>query len=254
MIAVKDTTKKPIVQSVERAYRILKCFEENEYLRITEISNLTELHKSTAYGLVNTLKELRILEQDTKTGMYKLGLELFKLGAHVNINLRNIVSPYIDSLVVETQETVNLVVREGDSILYIEKKESPHSMRICTNLGQLVPLYCTAGGKAILAFLDPQDTEEILHRTEFKRYTANTLMTVNDVMADIEEVREKGYAVDREELEYGLTCVGIPLFNKKNCPIGAISVSGPTTRMSYKLTKNIAEKMMNYSKQITDKL
>lgn len=249
-----QASSKPIVQSIERAYRILKCFEDNEYLRITEISNMVSLHKSTTFGLVNTMKELRMLEQDPKTGMYKLGLEMFKLGSKVNINMRSIVSPYIDSLVVETQETVNLVVREGDNILYIEKKESPHSMRICTNLGQQLPLYCTASGKAILAYLDPADTEEILNRTEFKKFTENTLVTVNAVKEDIEQVRQRGFAVDREELEYGLTCVGVPIFNRKRAPIGAISVSGPTPRMNSIFITKVADKMMGYTKIITEKL
>lgn len=251
---MEKNNSKSLVQSVERAYLILKCFEDHEYLRITDISRMTSLHKSTAFGIANTLKELRLLEQDAKTGMYKLGLELFKLGSHVNINLRSIVSPYINSLVAETQETVNLVVREGDNILYIEKKESPHSMRICTNLGQLLPLYCTAAGKAILAYLEPEEVEEILHRTEFHRYTQNTLTTVKEVMDELQTIRNDGYAVDREELEYGLTCVGVPIFNRRGIPIGAMSISGPTTRMTSRLTKSVAEKMKMYTKQISEKV
>jgi IclR family transcriptional regulator, KDG regulon repressor len=253
----KNMTKnndKRLIQSVERAYKILKCFEENRMLRITDISNMLSLHKSTTFGLVSTLEEFNLLEQDDQTGMYKLGMELFKLGAHVDINLRSIVAPYIDNLVAICQETVNLVGREDDLVFYIEKKESPHSMRICTKLGQELPMYCTAVGKAILASLDPCEAEDILQRTEFRRYTNNTHRTVKAVKEELIKIRLNGYAVDNEELEYGLVCIGVAIVDRKGSPVGGISVSGPVTRMDDKMLQKASELLIEYANQIKLKL
>jgi len=245
---------KRLVQSVERAYMILKCFEEHQMLRMTDISKMISLHKSTTFGLIRTLEECNLLEKDMQTGMYKLGIELFKLGSHVNVNLRSIILPYIEDLVFKCQETVNLVIREGDSVLYIEKKESPHSMRICTKIDQKLPMYCTAVGKAILASLDRDEVEAILDRTEFKRYTDNTLRTVGALKEEIMKIRRSGYAVDNEELEYGLVCVGVAIVNRDGLPVGGISISGPVTRMDNRLFQKASSLLIDYANEIKSKL
>lgn len=245
---------KKIIQSVERAYRILKCFEEHGQLRIKDISNMLSLHKSTTFGLVSTLEQFNLLEQDEQTGMYRLGMELFKLGSHVDINLRSIVSPYIDSLVSKCHETVNLLGISGDKVFYIEKKESPHSMRICTKLGQELPMYCTAAGKAILASMDPNEAEEVLFRTEFKKYTENTLRTVNSIKEELVKIRRNGYAIDNEELEYGLICVGVSIVDRKGIPVGGISVSGPASRMNDEMLQKASGLLIDYANQIKYKL
>lgn len=246
--------EKKLIQSVERAYRILKCFEEHEMLRIVDISNMLSLHKSTTFGLVDTLVQLNLLEQDEETGMYKLGMELFRLGMRVNFNLKKIVSPYIDRLVIETKETSNFVVRKGTNIVYVLKKESPHSMRICTKLGLELPMYCTAVGKAILAHLEDEVIDEIIDKTEFKKFTNNTITDVGELKRELEQIRALGYAVDNEELEYGLTCVAAPIIDCRGTTLGGISVSGPTVRMDYKKIKYVSELLMKYAEEIKAKL
>lgn len=248
----KDNRK--LIQSVERAYMILKCFEKHDMLRIVDISNMLSLHKSTTFGLVDTLVQLNLLEQDEETGMYKLGMELFRLGMQVNFNLKKIVSPYIDKLVAETKETSNFVVRKGTSIVYVLKEESPHSMRICTELGLELPMYCTAVGKAILANLENDVIEDIINKTLFVKYTDNTITDVEELKRELEQIRKLGYAVDNEELEYGLTCVGVPIVDSKGTTLGGISVSGPTVRMDYKKIKYVSELLMNFAEEIKAKL
>lgn len=238
------------IQSIVRAYEILKCFEGRDWLRITEISELTGLHKSTAFGLVQTLKEIHLLEQDETNGMYRLGHELFRLGTHVNHSIIDTMTPFINKLVSETMETVNLVVREGQSTLYIDKKESPHSMRICTRLGQMLPMYCTAAGKAIMAYTDMKEVKEILSSSEFVPYTDNTLKSAEEVFSELKVIKDRGFAIDNEELEYGLICVGVPLLDRHGSPKGALSVSGPTSRMTQSKINEIAEQVINYTKRI----
>ena len=242
------------IQSVERAIWILKCFETHGELSLSEISRILALHKSTAFGLVSTLEAYQLLEQDQSSGKYRLGIELFRLGSKVNVDLRSIVAPYLDKLVRICGETVNFVIPDGDSVVYLEKKESPHSMRIATALGQREPLYRTATGKAILSRLPLETAKEILQRTKFERMTGNTLLSVDDVMQQLSVIRKQGYAVDNEELEYGLICLGVALVNSNNHPVGAISVSGPASRMTPENRVMFADYLIDCCHQISSKL
>ena len=242
------------IQSVERAVWILKCFENHSELSLSEISRELDLHKSTTFGLVSTLEAYRLLVQNQETGKYHLGIELFRLGNKVNIDLRGIVLPYLDKLVGVCCETVNFVIPDGDCVVYLEKKESPHSMRIATVLGQREPLYRTATGKAILAHLPREEARSILERTKFERMTSNTLMSPDAVLRELAQVRQNGYAMDREELEYGLVCLGVALVDSTGKPVGAISVSGPASRMTCENQKKFAEYLIDCGHQISSKL
>ena len=242
------------IQSVERAIWILKCFETHDELSLSEISRMLALHKSTTFGLVSTLEAYRLLEQDQSSGKYRLGIELFRLGSKVNVDLRSIVAPYLDKLVRICGETVNFVIPDGDSVVYLEKKESPHSMRIATALGQREPLYRTATGKAILAKLPLDTAKEILQRTKFERMTSNTLLSVEEVLQQLSVIRKCGYAVDNEELEYGLVCLGVAIMDSNNKPVGGISVSGPASRMTPENRTAFAEYLIDCGRQISSKL
>lgn len=215
---------------------------------------MLSLHKSTVFGLVSTLETYRLLEQDQETGRYHLGIELFRLGSRVNTDLRSIVAPYLDRMVNISSETVNFVIPDTDCVVYLDKKESPHSMRISTALGQREPMYRTATGKAILSCMPREKVMEILENTKFERMTSNTLLSVKDVVAQVDEARQCGYAVDNEELEYGLTCLGVAITDFSGKPVGAISVSGPSFRMTPEKKQLVAQQLIDCCRQISSKL
>ncbi len=243
-----------IIQSVSRAIKILKCFDENEQIGVTEISKMLGLHKSTAFGLISTLEAYQFLEKDEDTGKYRLGMELFRLSTKVNSNLRSIANSYLEKLVKEFEETVNLVVRDDIYVTYLEKIESPHSMRICTRVGLRLPLYCTAVGKAILSTYSDDEIREILSNTEKKKYTDKTITDEKDIMDYIDVVRKNGYAEDFEELEEDLTCIAAPIISHTEKAIAAISVSGPTARMTDEFRQKIAKTLVTYSRDISRKM
>jgi DNA-binding IclR family transcriptional regulator len=220
-----------MIQSVERAAAILRCFETREELGLAELADRLGLHKSTVFGLVNTLRKEKLLQQNEETGRLRLGLALFRLGASVSLDLKNLCGPYLEQLLRDTSETVNLVVRDDDHVVYLEKKESPHSMRICTRIGQRLPLYCTGTGKAILAFLRPEERQPLLAHMQFTPYTVHTMLTPAALEQQLEQIRAEGCAYDLEELEYGLVCVAAPLLDGKNRPLGGLSIAGPSVRM-----------------------
>ncbi len=131
--------KKAKIQAVCRAVDILRCFEGRSELGLTEISKAVGLHKSTAAGLVSTLCAERLLEQNESTGKYRLGLELFRLGKNVHTDLHEICHPFLLDLSESVGETVNMAMLDGDGVVYIDKIDSPRSMRIVSRIGQRIP-------------------------------------------------------------------------------------------------------------------
>lgn len=221
-----------IIQSVKRAVDILRCFENHELLGIGQIAEMTGLNKSTAFGIVSTLTAEGLLEQDSATSRYRLGLELFRLGNLVNTGTRRLVTPELEKLSQTLEETVNYVRPEGCDVVYLIKKESSHSMRICTKIGQRLPMYCTAVGKAILACLPKEEQNQVIGCFQFIPYTKNTVPDAEVLRLQLHEALRNGYAVEREEFEYGLVCVAVPVVDSRGYPVAAISCSGPKARMT----------------------
>jgi len=246
--------KGTIIQSVERAVHILKCFEDSRELRIMDLSRMLGLHKSTISGLVNTLCHLNFLDKDESTSKYRLGTELFRLGAMVDISLRNIVTPYLKEIVEKCQETANLLIPDGSNVLYVEKIESPHSMRICTEIGRSLPMHCTASGKAILAAMDSNEADELIDRMEFSRYTDKTILSKEELKAHLGKVRQMGFAIDNEEFEVGLICLGTAIRGQNGHPVGAMSVSGPIMRMDHETCNEITDMLLEYSSRVSRQL
>jgi DNA-binding IclR family transcriptional regulator len=243
-----------MIQSVERAIAILRCFEDHDELGVTEISKMVGLNKSTAFGLIDTLRKEKFLQADEKTGGLKLGLGLFRLSVNVKLDLKNICAPYINEVLQTTKETVNLVIRDGDNVVYIEKKESPYSMRISTRIGQQLPLYCTAVGKAILSFLRDDEIQEYIGRVRLKPFTDKTLKSKKELREQLSRIRNEGYAYDMEELENGVMCIAVPLLSPERIPVGGLSISGPSTRMTPEKCEEIRDLLLTLATQINLKI
>lgn len=242
------------IQSVNRAIQILQCFESNEELGVTDISKIMGLHKSTVFGLISTLESNKLLEKNNDTGKYRLGIELFRLGTKVNSSLRRIAVPYLKHLVQMYQETVNLVMLNDLNVIYLEKIEGTHSMRISTLVGGKLPLYCTAVGKAILANLPEHELNDKLGRMEFIKYTDKTICNKETFLKSLDKAKSKGFAREIEELEIGLSCVASPIFDHLGNPSAAISVSGPTSRMNDEFCEEIGRSLIKFTQEISKKI
>ena len=242
------------IQSVDRAIEILSCFDQNEKLGVTEISKMTSLHKSTAFNLISTLEKAGLLSKDLASNKYQLGIELFRLGTLVNYNLRKMCRPYLEKLVEEYSETVNLVAKNESLIIYLEKVESPHSMRISTNEGQKVPMYTTAAGKSILATFPEDEIEKIIQDIEYQKFTNYTISNSDELITHLKLVNENGYAEDIQEYELGLTCVAAAIRDYTGKANYAISVSGPHSRMTKEVRKRIGRTLVEYTDELSKKL
>ena len=254
---MSETNKAPhkgSIQSVDRAVAILKCFEDTITLSLAEISRLTGLHKSTTFGLVSTLEANGMLEQDQVTGRYRLGLSLFRLGNRVDTDIKQIAAPYLDRLAELSGETINFAVRDGDCVVYIDKRESTHTLRIAPDYGRRRAMYNVATGKAILAMLPQETITAILQRTDFRPLTPNTPMSPEAIMNQLRDVRLLGYATNRQELEIDRVGIAAPVCDFTGRPVAAVSVCGPISRMTEEFCRRNAAWVVECARSISENL
>lgn len=222
-----------LIQSVVRAFDILEALSNaGGEASLKEISQRTGLNKSTAHGILVTLHAKGYVGQ-ARNGWYTLGLRLIELGnaAVARLELRSQAQDVLRELSDQFQETVHLVTRDGTDVVYVDKVESPQSMRIVSQVGLRLPAVCTGVGKAILAHMPDQETERLLEQVQLKEFTSNTITDKEKLIAHLSEVRARGYALDDEEIMVGLRCVAAPIFDHTGACVGALSVSGPSIRM-----------------------
>ncbi len=221
------------IQSLERAFAILELFEEtNKKMSVKEISLALGLSKSTVFGLINTLSNLGYLMQDSETLKYSLGYKILALGSAVSSNdiLANVADKCLQAVSDKFQETTLCVIEENGYVVYIGKNESSSSIVLKTKIGTKKELYCTGVGKCYLAFMPGEKAEKILARG-LESKTENTITDMDKMRMELNEIRKKGYAVDNEEYEIGISCVAVPVFNKSGDIISAISLTGPVFRI-----------------------
>jgi|SRR5208283_726452 len=223
-----------MIQSVARAVYILEYISKHHMLGLSEISRGVGLNKSTTHGLVATLEIMGCIRQDQTTGKYALGLKLFELGQAVlsHMDIRAIAMPHLVHLARKYEETVHLAVLSHDEVVYIDKVDSPRSIRHISQVGGRNPAYCTGVGKVLLAGLSDQKLQKLLKKIKFRQYTPNTISDMNLLKKHLRKVRKDGYALDQEEIEVGLSCVAAPIKNYRDNVIAAISLAGPTSRIA----------------------
>src|SRR5579872_6132292 len=225
------------VQALDRAFAVLDLLGESEVpLGLAQVASSLQLHKSTAHRFLMVLEKHRMVERTTN-GKFRLGLRLFDFGnrAIEQYDLRERAQPHLRRLVAETEETAHLCILEQARVIYIDKIEPARSVRMITRIGSSNPIHCTSVGKAMLAFLPEDRINDIIRRTRFEKFTHRT---------EIEKTRRRGYAVDDEELEEGLRCIAVPLLDAQRQPVAAVSVSGPSFRVTAQKLPSIANHLL----------
>ncbi len=219
------------VQVLDRTLAIVDTLAAVPSLSLTEISAQVRLHKSTVHRLLNVLEQHRYVER-FGDGRYRLGLRLFELGSVVTrrLDLRERARPLLERLSAQISETVHLCVLDRGEVLYIDKVEPERSVRMASTIGARIPAYCSAVGKAMLAYLPESEINEIVAACPLKARTRHTLSTPADLKRALAEVRARGFALDNEENEEGVRCVGAVVRNHAGAIAGAISISAPAFR------------------------
>lgn len=250
-------SKSNLIQSVDRALQIIECFskKDNE-LGVTEIANRLHLHKSTTFGLLTTLENRQYLTQNLENGKYSLGIKLFELGKLVEdgMDLRKICLPYLKELVDKYDETAHLAMRNGNEATYIEKVEGESGIKMGSQLGKRVYMYCTGAGKAILAFMTDEEINNIIKNARFTQFTCNTITEPDKLKDELRKIRKAGYSVDNEEIELGLRCIAAPIMDYSKAPVGSISIAGPTSRMGDEKVYSISKDLKYIADKISETL
>jgi DNA-binding IclR family transcriptional regulator len=226
-----------MVQSLDRALDLLEALASaDEDVGLSQLTERTGLALGTAHRLLGSLMERGYVAQDKASKLYGPGPKLLEVAARAAKNRRfglaRLARPLLQELTTATGETSNLLILQGQEGVYSEQAPSPHLVRMFTEVGQRVPLYCTGGGKAILSGFTPEQLETYLALVRLVRYTPTTLTTAEQLRADLANAKTQGFAIDDEEREAGVCCVAAPIFDRYGRTVAALSISGPTTRMN----------------------
>ncbi|CEP67980.1 Transcription regulator IclR, C-terminal [Moorella glycerini] len=223
------------VQSLEKGLKILEALAAAaEGVGLSDLSRRLGLNKSTVYRMLTTLKAYGYVDQEPVTGKYILGLKILDLSGSLldRLDVRTIAHPYLKELAARSQEVAHMVVRDGPEAVYVDKVEGNRTIRMYSQIGRRVALHSTAVGKAILAFLPPEEVEKIIASRDLPRFTPRTITTLPALHGELEQVRQRGYAIDDGENEEGIRCVGAPIFDYRGQVVAALSISGPTVHVT----------------------
>lgn len=242
------------IQSLERAFAILDCFNDSQPdLGVREIARQIDLHPSTVGRILTTLNSLGVLTQDKETRRYRMGPKVLKWSSVYtsNLDLQTEARPYMQELHRITEETISLDIPNGQTRICIERIESPQNLRWVKQLGEIMPFYASASGRILLSFLPSDEKNLILKSMNFEQLTPYTTTDPNIFFEELELTKKRGYAVSESERVEGVSCVAAPIFGVKGVILGALTVSGPSTRFSEQKIQEHAELLKKTTQQIS---
>ena len=225
------------VDAAAKALELLSVFSFREpRLSLAELAKRTGIPRATAFRLLSTLEQSGFL--DKVHGAYQLGIKCFVLGNIVagGLDLRETARPHLAALREATSETTQIAILDHWQVVYLERMLSPLSVGYMrSRAGAILPAYCTGLGKALLAFRPEAEVAAWAATQKFTALTPRTITTARRLMKELAAIRERGYGLDLEEREKGVTCIAAPIFNHTGDVVAAISVAGPTERMPREL-------------------
>lgn len=257
-MSAKESTKTNLTQSVTRALSILNCFtDETPELRMTDISQRLNLTTSLVSRLLATLEHDGFVSQDENTGMYHLGRSVLTL-ASVALNQNQLRMEALSEMQDASRDIglgVNLSVLDKHTIFYLAHIETPEVPRPYTLIGRRNPLHATGMGKVHLAYLPLNQQEELLDELELISYTVHTCTDRDRLYEELQLVRERGWAVEIEELALGRACVAAPIRDASGRIVAALSFSGPLSRIQWEQReKELTSKIIEVCDRISIRL
>ena len=246
------------VQVIDRALAILEVLAaEGPALTLAELAGRIKLPKSTVLRLLSVLQQHRFVDRESRSGDYRLGLKLVELGASAasQPNFVERARPHLNRLMAATGETVFLSVLDGTEVLAVDRvRISARTVRVPLNRVAVHSAYCTANGKALIAFLSDAELESRLRKARLKSYTRNTITTLTALKAELRRVRTAGYAIDHEEMEEGLKCVAAPVRNLGGTVVASVGILGPAFRLPDNKLATIAASVVRTADEVSEEL
>lgn len=238
MKLLESTTKsRYTIEALARGLEVLTLFTaERPALPFNAIVEALGLSKSTVFRILATLEQLGYLEHDAATRRYRPGLKVFQLGfaALAGLELQQVARPHLERLALELDETASMAVLEGADIVYVDRIRNRAIVGIVLGIGSHLPAYSASLGKVLLADLPEPELLARLSHTTLARITDHTIIDRAALLAELAEIRRRGYAIGDQELAVGLRGVAAPIRDRSRRAVAAINVSGPTSTISHK--------------------
>jgi IclR family KDG regulon transcriptional repressor len=218
---------------VEDAIRVLEALLAESPQSLSQLTRRTGLSKNKAFRMLRTLEKHRLIDRWNGSG-YGLGARFVEFGhkAQRDFDLLRASAPVMDRLVAESEESIFLGIPDGDEALCIDRRESPHSVRLFAEVGRRAPLYAGGVPKVLLAFAPDDRRRELLARLEIRQLTPHTITDKRKLVKLLDEVRRQGYLVISDDLDVGAHSVAAPIRDRDGEVIAAISVAGPSSRFA----------------------
>ena len=241
--AVKTPGKRSYnITALQRGLSLLSMFAKAEDgLGAARLAQISGLPVSTLHRFLVNLESAGYLTCDS-AGNYHLGIACVSLGqaAIGRMDVRALSRPFLQELNHQTRETVHLTVRHGLSAVYVDKLDSPEPVRIFSRIGATVPLHCTAIGKILLAYMPEAEQSQVLELLDLKRFTPNTVGSLQELRAQLQRVRRNGHALDLEEHEMHIRCLAAPVWDHSGAVNASLSITGPAVRMTISRLRELA--------------
>lgn len=244
------------ITALQRGLRLLQLFSESPHgLTAKQVAGRSRLPVSTVHRFLANLEGSAFLNC-SGDGVYQLGIACFAIGqaALGQLDIRRVSLPYLEELNRQTRETIHLTLRHGLAAVYVEKLDSPEHLRIHSRIGAAVPLYCTAVGKVMLAYMPDEEREKFLPQLGLKRLTPNTVGNLQELAAELYRVRKNGYACDLEEHELHIRCIAAPIWDHQGGVSASLSITAPMVRMPVTRLRQLAPLIQKAGLQISREL
>lgn len=253
---MKTNTSREDCHSLKPLFILEALTKSGSYTGINEICSYTGLSQSTVHRILSEMVRCDYVEKDERNRKYKVGMAAVVLASRF-LTSNSIVATAreeLDRLNSLTTETVHLLTVTGDKVVYIDKVDTKHTLGLMSAVGKQNPIYCTSGGKAILAFQDPETVEDYIRRVPRVQFTDNTIVDEDDFRAELAKIRIQGYAVDDREHHDDIICVGAPIFGQNGKVVASISVAAPCARFPLEKALETAPQVMESARSVTLKL
>jgi DNA-binding IclR family transcriptional regulator len=244
------------ITALQRGLHLLQLFSESpDGLTAKQVAGRSRLPVSTVHRFLANLESAAFLNCGGD-GVYQLGAACCAIGqaALGQLDIRRVSLPYLEKLNRQTRETIHLTLRHGLSAVYVEKLDSPEPLRIHSHIGATVPLYCTAVGKVMLAYMNDEERERVLPQLGLKRLTPNTVGNLQELVAELYRVKKNGYACDLEEHELHIRCIAAPIWDREGEVNASLSITAPMVRMTVARLRQLAPLILAAGVEISREL
>jgi DNA-binding IclR family transcriptional regulator len=255
---MEKTSTNNSINSIFKTFRLIEIFSEPNYeYSLTEIKKKLEISMGSVQRITNSLTALGYLVKDKKSKKFRLTPKWLPIGFGIlaGLEIRKIALPHLKQLYKETGETVSLVVRDGDDVIYLERLITQDLIGFNIRAGLRRPMYPNSMGKAILAFLPADEQEEILRRSVFNNREQKQALNKKEIIQELNQIKQQGYAVNQVQYSGGALAISVPILNHKGKAIGGINIGTPSNNPpNEKKFREFVQLLMNTGRTISSEI